>query len=315
VRRFAFVVVTIMVSLAIGQGVSTPSLAKHVRATSTPTRTPVATTTPTVTGTSTATVTATPTGTATPTATAAPKATATPTSVGSQSCAPSSAGSVPISADSFAATVGGQHSSEVEPDTFAFGATTVSAFQVGRYNDGGATDVGWATRSSGNWTCGLLPNLTVGAAPAGTYARATDTTYYYYPNSNCGPTSCQLDSGFVSSVNGGASWSAPIPLSGTAGALLVPGPMSLSWLPTTTQGVMVGDYISTSFDSSGNAIPVLAVAQAPSNGLLHQAMYSVALIAGGGSIVANQSMARTGTNIPFVAADNAAKDRTIKRRD
>jgi len=78
---------------------------------------------------------------------------------------------------------------------------------------------------------------------------------------------------------------------------------------------MVGDYISTSFDTSGNAILVLAVAQAPSNGILHQAIYSVALTAGGVSIVANQSMARIGTNIPFVAADNAAKDRTIRRRD
>jgi hypothetical protein len=37
--------------------------------------------------------------------------------------------------------------------------------------------------------------------------------------------------------------------------------------------------------------------------------------ANGGSVVASQTAARTGTNIPFVAADNAAKDRTIKRRD
>src|SRR4029450_13706720 len=39
----------------------------------------------------------------------------------------------------------GQHATEVEPDTFAFGDTIVSAFQVGRINDGGAMNNGWAT--------------------------------------------------------------------------------------------------------------------------------------------------------------------------
>ena len=41
--------------------------------------------------------------------------------------------------------------------------------------------------------------------------------------------------------------------------------MSLSWLPNTTQGRMVGDYISGSF-VSGPAFPAIAVATAPTSG-------------------------------------------------
>src|SRR5438034_2934423 len=38
-----------------------------------------------------------------------------------------------------------QHATEVEPDTFAFGSTIVTAFQVGRIHGGGASDIGFAT--------------------------------------------------------------------------------------------------------------------------------------------------------------------------
>jgi hypothetical protein len=63
-----------------------------------------------------------------------------------------------------------------------------------------------------------------------------------------------LDIGFVSSTNGGTSWSAATQLAG---------PMNLSWLPNTSQGRMFGDYISTSVPNGGNAYPILAVATAP----------------------------------------------------
>jgi hypothetical protein len=39
--------------------------------------------------------------------------------------------------------------------------------------------------------------------------------------------------------------------------------MTMSWLPNTTQGRMVGDYMSTSFDQLGKAHPVFAEAYAP----------------------------------------------------
>jgi hypothetical protein len=55
-----------------------------------------------------------------------------------------------------------QHQTEVEPDTFAFGNTIVSAFQVGRVFGGGAANIGWATSTNGgqSWTNGFLPATT-----------------------------------------------------------------------------------------------------------------------------------------------------------
>jgi hypothetical protein len=49
--------------------------------------------------------------------------------------------------------------------------------------------------------------------------------------------------------------------------------MSLSWLANTSQGRMVGDYISTSVLPGGRAWPTIAVAAAPSGGLFDEAMY------------------------------------------
>jgi hypothetical protein len=81
-------------------------------------------------------------------------------------------------------------------------------------------------------------------------------TFYFYPNANCVASACQLDVGFSTSTDGGASWTSNSQLAG---------PMTLSWLPNTTQGRMVGDYISTSFVGSP-AFPAFAVASAPTSG-------------------------------------------------
>ncbi len=102
------------------------------------------------------------------------------------------------------------------------------------------------------------PGIAVDRASAGTAARI-GITYYYYPNANCSASTCQLNVGFISSTNGGSTWSAPTQLAG---------PMSLSWLPNTNQGRMFGDYISTSISASGVAYPVLPVASAPVSGSL-----------------------------------------------
>src|SRR5437867_484817 len=68
-----------------------------------------------------------------------------------------------------------QHKTEVEPDTFAFGNTIVSAFQVGRFFDGGASDIGFATSTDGgaSWTTGFLPGITKFQG-GGPYDRASD---------------------------------------------------------------------------------------------------------------------------------------------
>lgn len=100
-------------------------------------------------------------------------------------------------------------------------------------------------------------------------------TYYYFANTNCTNTTCQLYVGFVSSVNGGASWSTRVQLAG---------PMQLAWLANTTDGYMTGDYISTSIVGS-QAFPGFLVAFAPQKGKLAEATYTVALNVTGGPIM------------------------------
>jgi hypothetical protein len=112
----------------------------------------------------------------------------------------------------------------------------------------------------------FIPGIGVDRGTSGAGARI-GLTYYYYPNAACSATSCQLNVGFISSTNGGTSWSA---------ATNVTGPMSLSWLANTSQGRMVGDYISTSVlppGSGGRAWPTIAVATQPSGGVFDEAMH------------------------------------------
>ncbi len=100
----------------------------------------------------------------------------------------------------------------------------------------------------------LIPGLAVDRSTSNGSAHL-GLTYYYFPNVNCGFGACQLNVGFISSINGGASWST---------AEKFAGPMTLSWLPLTTLGFMVGDYISTSIvPGDDDATPVFAVAKAP----------------------------------------------------
>jgi hypothetical protein len=81
--------------------------------------------------------------------------------------------------------------------------------------------------------------------------------YYYYPVANCG-SNCQLMYGFVSSLDAGATWSAPQQLTA---------PMHPTWLPFTTGwGRMAGDYTSTAFTDDGKAVTVFTVAKRPTNG-------------------------------------------------
>lgn len=144
----------------------------------------------------------------------------------------------------------------------------------------GANDIVLSTSSDGvNWTGPMripidpigsgvdhfLPGLAVDRSTAGASAHLA-LVYYYYPVAGCTAATCQLDVGFVSSSDGGATWSAP---------QQVAGPMSLSWLANTNQGVMVGDYMSTSF-SGGTAYPALVSANAPSGGIFDEALYTVA---------------------------------------
>jgi hypothetical protein len=110
----------------------------------------------------------------------------------------------------------------------------------------------------------FIPGIGVDKSTSGSAARI-GLTYYFYPAANCTAATCQLTVGYISSTNGGTSWSA---------ATQVAGPMTVSWLPNTSQGRMFGDYISTSVLAGGRAYPVIPVANAPSGGLFNLAMYA-----------------------------------------
>ena len=101
----------------------------------------------------------------------------------------------------------------------------------------------------------FIPGLAVNKATSGGSAQV-GVTYYFYTNSACG-SSCQLNVGFISSSNGGSSWSAATQLTG---------PFNVGWTATTSQGRMVGDYISTSYGSDNLAHGVFMTASTPTSG-------------------------------------------------
>jgi hypothetical protein len=78
-------------------------------------------------------------------------------------------------------TSAGQHQTQVEPSIAASGSTVVASFQVGRFSDGAAAAIGWATSLNGGrtWRSGLLPAVTGFQQPPGTVQRASDPAVAY----------------------------------------------------------------------------------------------------------------------------------------
>ncbi|MFL5839182.1 MAG: sialidase family protein [Thermoleophilaceae bacterium] len=139
----------------------------------------------------------------------------------------------------------------------------------------------------------FLPGIAVDRSSSGSGTRIG--LVYYYETSGCAFSLCQLNVGYVSSADGGAHWS-------DTSTHLASG-MSMSSLPNTTQGRMVGDYMSASFDASGNAHPAYVVASAPTGGsdcsvsgaTCAQSLYSDALGALGGSTPPGTAVLFNGT--------------------
>jgi hypothetical protein len=94
----------------------------------------------------------------------------------------------------------------------------------------------------------FIPGIAVDMRTSGPGAHVA-LAYYFYPDATC-TGGCQLSAGYISSPDGGSHW---------GNAIRVTGPMSLTDIANTSQGRMVGDYISTSFNASGGAVPVIAV--------------------------------------------------------
>jgi len=119
-----------------------------------------------------------------------------------------------------------QHATQVEPDTFAFGSTVVAVFQSGRFFNGGANNIGFATSvdRGGTWTHGFFPATTVFATPPGRYDRASDASVAFDAKHNVWISSwlgliavnpANENSFFVDvlvsrSTDGGLTWGPPV---------------------------------------------------------------------------------------------------------
>ena len=155
-------------------------------------------------------------------------------------------------------------------------------WQDRRFEPGGtANDIVMSTSADGTTWSGVsrlpidsvgsnvdhfIPGLGVDSTSAGDHTLLA-LTYYFYPVSTCTPGTCQLEVGFTSSLDGGQSWSQPEVLAG---------PMKLNWLADTTQGRMVGDYISTSFlAGQQRVLDAFAIGFAPApDGTFNEPMFS-----------------------------------------
>ena len=181
-----------------------------------------------------------------------------------------------------------------------------------------SNDIVFSTSADGvNWTAAsrvpidpvtsgedhFIPGLAVDPATSGASAHL-GLTYYFYPRAACGGA-CQLEVGFISSPDGGAHW-------GTATQLA--GPMALSQIAQTSQGPMVGDYISSSF-SGGKVATLFAVGlQQPSTTTFDEAMYapSTPLTVASAAQATNAS-STVGVVVPVGGAGTGVTQQTIRR--
>jgi BNR repeat protein len=148
-----------------------------------------------------------------------------------------------------------------------------------RFRSGCSTnDLVYSTSSDGgNWTAvtrvpiddtsstvdHFIPGIGIDPATSGASAHV-GIHYYFYTQSNCTTSTCQLNVGFISSANAGTTWNTPVVLAG---------PMQLTNLPNSQNGLMVADYVATAF-ISGVPHGVFAVAAAKSGSTFNEAIYT-----------------------------------------
>ncbi|HLZ09853.1 MAG TPA: sialidase family protein, partial [Chloroflexota bacterium] len=120
-----------------------------------------------------------------------------------------------------------QHKTEVEPDSLSYGSTIVTATQVGRFFDGGSSNIGWATstNSGSTWTNGFLPGTTPYSTPPGPFARVSDPSVAYDASHNVWliaslPLNSSVSGAGVivnRSTDGGLTWGNPVVVSTITG--------------------------------------------------------------------------------------------------
>jgi hypothetical protein len=166
-----------------------------------------------------------------------------------------------ISADPFQNTTS-QHATEVEPDTFSNGSTIISAFQVGRFFNGGASDIGWSRSTDGGatWTSGFLPGLTASSGIGGTtgapFERVSDASVAYDKRHDTWLISSipllpsvSVPTVFINrSTDGGATWSGPVRTPDPAGTNKVDLDKNWTVCDNTTSSPFYG-HCYTEFDN------------------------------------------------------------------
>ena len=171
---------------------------------------------------------------------------------------------VTISGIRFADVAGGLRTSPLPSAEIDAGGKVYVAWEDCRFRKGcSSNDIVLSSSTDGvNWSAvsrvpidgvgsgvdHFIPGLAVDKSTSGSTAHLA-LAYYFYPDATCAG-GCKLTVGYISSPDGGTHWGDAIQLAG---------PMSLTDIANTSQGPMVGDYISTSFNPSGNATPVIAV--------------------------------------------------------
>ncbi len=109
-----------------------------------------------------------------------------------------------------------------------------------------------------------LPGIGADPLSASPSARIGITYYHYDPR--CAPDSCLISVRFVSSADGGATWSRPGQ---------VAGPMRSSWLARIGQGTALSSFITTTVLPGGHAVTAFPLASPPTGSTLHQDIYTV----------------------------------------
>lgn len=145
----------------------------------------------------------------------------------------------------------------------------------------------------------FIPGLGVNPTTSGSTAQL-GLTYYFYRTAAC-RTSCQLEVGYIQSNNGGSTWNTHTD---------VAGPFAVTLCPNTTQGRMVGDYISTSW-LNGKAYGAFAVAKTPSGSAFDQSVF----VPTGGLSAAASGFVNTSAGdkaVPAAASDHASARSAIR---
>jgi hypothetical protein len=106
----------------------------------------------------------------------------------------------------------------------------------------------------------VIPGLAVDPGSGGARTRLALASYAV-DRFCAAPLNCPIAATYVSSPDGGLTWSDPVALSD---------PQPLTAIAETTQGRMVGDYVSTSFVANGVAVPVVSAPIAGGGGAFAQ---------------------------------------------